>query len=44
MDDGQEVKRGGVTLCTDNFSYEEVLLLKSVLETNYKITSTIHKK
>jgi hypothetical protein len=44
MDDGQEVKRGGLTLCTDGFTYEEVLLLKSVLETKYKFTCTIHKK
>lgn len=44
MDDGQEVKRGGITLCTDNFSYEEVLLLKSVLEKKYNFTCTIHKK
>lgn len=29
-DDGLQVKKGGVTLCTDNFSKEEVLLLKSV--------------
>lgn len=44
MDDGQEVKRGGITLCTDNFSYGEVLVLKSVLETKYKFACTIHKK
>jgi hypothetical protein len=44
MDDGQEVKRGGITLCTDSFSYEEVLILKSVLEKKYKFTCTIHKK
>ena len=24
MDDGQQVKRGGVTLCTDSFDLEEV--------------------
>jgi hypothetical protein len=28
MDDGQQVKRGGVTLCTDSYSEEEVDLQK----------------
>lgn len=44
QDDGQFVKRGGVTLCTDNFSYEEVMLLKSVLENKYGLVCTIHNK
>lgn len=44
MDDGQEVIRGGVTLCTDNFTEEEVLLLKSVLEKKFNFTCSIHKK
>jgi hypothetical protein len=28
MVDGQQVKRGGVTLCTDSFDLEEVNILK----------------
>ena len=28
MDDGQQVKRGGVTLCTDSFNTNEVSLLR----------------
>ncbi len=44
MDDAQHVERGGVTLCTDNFSFDEVLLLKSVLEKKYKFICTIHNK
>jgi len=43
-DDGQYVKRGGVTLCTDNFELSEILLLKSVLEDKYKLECTIHNK
>jgi hypothetical protein len=44
MDDGQYVKRGGITLCTDSFSMGEVLLLKSVLEDKYGLQCTIHNK
>lgn len=44
QDDGQFVQRGGVTLCTDNFTYEEVLLLKSILENKYGLACTIHNK
>lgn len=44
MDDGHCVKRAGVTLCTDNFSEEEVNRLKYVLETKFKLVCTIHKK
>lgn len=43
-DDGQYVKRGGVTLCTDNFSIGEILLLKSILEDKYNLQCTIHNK
>jgi hypothetical protein len=28
MDDGQQVKRGGVTLCTDSFNSKEVNILR----------------
>jgi hypothetical protein len=44
MDDGQYVKRGGLTLCTDSYSYDEVLLLKSILENKYDLSCTIHNK
>ena len=44
MDDGQAVKKGGVTLCTDNFSEEEVLKLKTILENKFKFVCTIHNK
>jgi LAGLIDADG DNA endonuclease family len=44
MDDGQEVKNGGVTLCTDSFTFEEVDLLKAALESKFNILTTIHNK
>jgi len=44
MDDGQYVKNGGLTLCTDNFTADEVLQLKSILESKYGLICTLHKK
>lgn len=44
MDDGQQVKRGGVTLCTDSFKPEEVKLLREALKTNFNLETTIHRK
>lgn len=44
MDDGQYVKNGGLTLCTDNFTAEEVLQLKEVLESKYGLVCTLHHK
>lgn len=44
MDDGQYVKNGGLTLCTDNFTTEEVFLLKEVLESKYNLVCTLHNK
>jgi LAGLIDADG DNA endonuclease family len=44
MDDGQYEKRGGLTLCTDSFTVQEVLLLKFVLETKFDLICTVHKK
>lgn len=44
MDDGQYVRRGGVTLCTDNFTLAEVNTLKQVLETKYGLICTLHNK
>lgn len=31
MDDGQQVKRGGVTLCTDSYSTGEISILREAL-------------
>lgn len=44
MDDGQRVKRGGVTLCTDSFNSEEVTILRSALNTNFNLITSIHNK
>jgi hypothetical protein len=44
MDDGSNFKRGGITLCTDNFTLDEVLRLKSVLENKFNFICTIHHK
>lgn len=44
MDDGQKVKRGGVTLCTDSFQLDEVESLRSLLAQNFDMVTTIHKK
>jgi hypothetical protein len=44
MDDGQQVKRGGVTLCTDSYKPEEISLLREALKTNFNAITSIHKK
>lgn len=44
MDDGTKTNRGGVTLCTDSFTLQEVMLLKGVLEDKYNFTCTLHRK
>ena len=44
MDDGQQVKRGGVTLCTDSFNYYEIGLLRQALLDKFNISSSIHNK
>ncbi len=44
MDDGQQVKRGGVTLCTDSFNSDQVNSLKDMLFQNFNIITSIHKK
>ena len=44
MDDGQQVKRGGVTLCTDSFDLEEVKILQEAIKTNFNLETNIHKK
>ena len=44
MDDGQQVKRGGVTLCTDSYNSEEINILREALKTNFKLITSIHNK
>ena len=44
MDDGQRVKRGGVTLCTDSYKSEEISILRNALKTNFDLLPSIHKK
>ena len=44
MDDGQQVKRGGVTLCTDSFNSEEISVLREALKTNFDLITSIHTK
>jgi hypothetical protein len=44
MDDGQQVKRGGVTLCTDSYKSEEVDTLRKALKTNFNLITSIHTK
>ena len=44
MDDGQQVKTGGVTLCTDSFKPEEIGILRKVLQDNFGLLTSIHKK
>lgn len=43
-DDGQLVKKGGITLCTNNYTFEEVNLLISALKLNFDANCTIHNK
>ena len=43
-DDGQLVKRGGITLCTDNYSLAEVELLIQILAKKYNAKCSIHYK
>jgi len=44
LDDGQQVKRGGVTLCTDSYDIEEVNTLKEALKVKFNLDTTIHHK
>jgi LAGLIDADG DNA endonuclease family len=44
MDDGQQVKKGGVTLCTDSYNSEEVNILREAIKANFNVETTIHKK
>ena len=44
MDDGQQVKNGGVTVCTDSYNSEEIGILRQALKTKFNLITTIHKK
>ena len=44
MVDGQQVKRGGLTLCTDNYNSEEVNILRDALKKNFNLETAIHNK
>ena len=44
MDDGQQVKRGGVTLCTDSFNPNEISLLRQALSDKFSLSTSIHTK
>jgi hypothetical protein len=34
MDDGQQVKKGGLTLCTDSYNSNEINILREALKKN----------
>jgi hypothetical protein len=44
MDDGQLVKNGGITLCTDNYTLDEVDLMIKALMDRYNLKCSIHYK
>lgn len=44
MDDGQRVKNGGVTLCTDSFATNEISILREALKSNFNLETSIHNK
>jgi hypothetical protein len=44
MDDGQQVKKGGVTLCTDSYNSEEINILREAIKANFNVETSIHKK
>src|SRR5258705_158986 len=44
MDDGQQVKRGGVTLCTDSYNTGEISILREALKKNFNLETSIHNK
>ena len=44
MDDGQQVKRGGVTLCTDSYNSNEIQILRKALNTKFNLSTSIHLK
>jgi hypothetical protein len=44
MDDGQQVKRGGITLCTDSFKTDEIKILRDALKSKFNLETSIHNK
>ena len=42
MDDGQRVKSGGITLCTDSYSTSEISILRDALKLNFNLETSIH--
>lgn len=44
MDDGHRVKRGGITLCTDNYKSDEINILREALKNNFNLDTSIHRK
>lgn len=44
MDDGQQVKKGGITLCTDSYSSNEINILRETLKNKFNLETTIHTK
>jgi hypothetical protein len=44
MDDGQQVKSGGLTLCTDSYNSKEIYILREALKKNFNLETTIHNK
>lgn len=43
MGDGSK-RNKGITLCTDSFSYKEVIILMNILKIKFDINSSIHKE
>jgi hypothetical protein len=39
-----EVKKGGVTLCTDSYSTGEISILREALKKNFNLETSIHNK
>jgi hypothetical protein len=44
MGDGSSYKRVGITICTDSYTIQDVVLLINVLIIRYNIICTIHEK
>ena len=44
MDDGQQVKKGGLTLCTDSYNSNEVNILREALKKIFNLETSIHNK
>lgn len=44
MDDGQQVKRGGITLCTDSYTPKEIQILQEALKQKFNLDTTLHYK